>query len=225
MRTVRFGDTIWLTRGGRSDAGERKAAGGAMAARLLGLAALAAGAFAAGASVLPPSDPAGVPFRARAVSAKDETRLPAWTGPLGPGAEALAPAAQDRPPAARAGAEGPDGWREAEFTQVAVLDGRTLDAAGLRIRLEGIALPDPGEVCRTLDGRLESCLTRAATQLELTTRWRRVACRYRLETASEAVGACRIGAADLAERLVKTGFAHRPAQAARAAAAQVARLD
>ncbi|HKG82711.1 MAG TPA: hypothetical protein VKB16_06080, partial [Beijerinckiaceae bacterium] len=65
------------------------------------------------------------------------------------------------------------------------------------------------EVCRTLDGRLEPCLARAATQLELITRFRKVSCRYRIEAPGEASGSCRIGATDLAERMARTGFAKR----------------
>jgi hypothetical protein len=77
------------------------------------------------------------------------------------------------------------------------------------VRLDGLLLPAADETCRTLDGRLEPCLARAATQLELLTRWRRVTCRYRLETSSEGVGHCRIGASDVADRLLRTGFARR----------------
>ena len=101
-------------------------------------------------------------------------------------------------------------WREEEFAQVRALDGRTLAAPGVMIRLSGLELPQNGEVCRTLDGRLEACAVRAATQLELMTRHRKVACRYRVEATGEAVGACRVGASDLAERMLRTGFARRP---------------
>jgi endonuclease YncB( thermonuclease family) len=105
-------------------------------------------------------------------------------------------------------------WREEEFAAVAVVDGRTLAAGALRIRLVGLDLPMPEQVCRTLDGRLEHCTARAATQLELLTRWRKVTCRYRLAGAEEAVGHCRIGTSDLAERMVKSGYAWRSASAA-----------
>jgi hypothetical protein len=101
------------------------------------------------------------------------------------------------------------GWREQEFAQVEALDGRTLAAPALRIRLSGLALPPADQVCRTLDGRLEPCAARAATQLALMTRHRKVACRYRLESTGEAVGTCRLGDSDLAERLVRTGYVKR----------------
>ena len=107
----------------------------------------------------------------------------------------------------------PDDWMEREFGEMAVLDGRTLLADGIRVRLVGLDLPMPEQVCRTLDHRLEPCATRAATQLELLTRWRRVTCHYRLESVDEAIGRCRIGTSDLAERMVRTGYTWRSAEA------------
>jgi len=105
-------------------------------------------------------------------------------------------------------------WQEEEFTRVAVEDGRTLVAGHLRIRLVGIDLPMPEQVCRTLDGRLESCASRASTQLELLTRWRSVTCRYRQTGSGEAIGQCRVGSSDLAERMIQTGYTWRSAATA-----------
>jgi endonuclease YncB( thermonuclease family) len=102
-----------------------------------------------------------------------------------------------------------DGWREGEYARVEVVDGRTLDTGDLRILIAGIGLPDEGQMCRTLDGRIEPCAVRARTQLELLTRSRTVACRTRAVAPGVAEGGCRIGASDLAERLLKTGFVHR----------------
>jgi hypothetical protein len=139
-------------------------------------------------------------FAPRLAAAPGEARFakadPAVTGSLLPGAFEL--------PAPR-----PGEWREEEFSTVRALDGRTLAAPSVVIRLSGLELPESGEVCRTLDGRLEPCALRAATQLELMTRHRKVACRYRLEGPGEAVGTCRIGTSDLAERMGRTGFAKR----------------
>lgn len=235
MTTVRSTNTIWLPRSSRGLARIPRAgrASGAVLARALALAAFGAGIFAFEATALPPPNEARAAAASTAASLKNEARLPLWNGPLAPRVNASTPA-----PAGVATPDGPalpttpevhseagDGWREGEFSQVVAVDGRTLEAGGLRIRLEGLALSDPGEVCRTLDGRLEACAVRAATQLELITRWRKVTCRYRPETASEAVGACRIGSSDLAERLVKTGYAHRPGEPRRAVVAQATRLD
>jgi hypothetical protein len=100
-------------------------------------------------------------------------------------------------------------WQESEFASVAVVDGRTLEAGGLRIRLSGIQLPREDAVCRTLDGRLETCLSRAATTLDVNTRWRRVTCRYQMQGVGQAIGSCRAGGTDLAERVVRAGYAER----------------
>ncbi len=102
----------------------------------------------------------------------------------------------------------PDGeWREQEFAFVGIVDGRTLSAGDVTITLDGLELPHPDQVCRTLDDRLEQCSARAATQLELLTRSRRLACRYRMTSSSAGVGSCRIGSRDLAERMIRTGYA------------------
>ena len=79
-------------------------------------------------------------------------------------------------------------WREQEFAFVNVVDGRTLSAGDVTITLDGLELPHPDQVCRTLDDRLEQCSARAATQLELLTRSRRLACRYRMTRSSAGVG-------------------------------------
>jgi hypothetical protein len=153
------------------------------------------------AAVARPVDPrfAALPTQARFAKAGE----PAVTGSLVPGG--FAPAA----PASE--------WRDEEFAQIQALDGRTLAASSVRIRLSGLELPGAGDICRTLDGRLEPCLARAATQLELITRFRKVSCRYRIEAPGEASGSCRIGATDLAERMARTGFAKRAPEAGRLA--------
>jgi hypothetical protein len=132
---------------------------------------------------------------------------PAMTGSLTPGFRG-----------ASAGGPAPE-WREEEFAQVEALDGRTLAARALRIRLSDLELPQGDDICRTLDGRLEACAARAATQLDLMTRHRKVTCRYRLEAAGEAVGTCRIGGGDVAERLLRAGFVKHSAKVARIAMA------
>jgi hypothetical protein len=114
------------------------------------------------------------------------------------------------------------GWREAEFARVAVADGRTLLGGSLRLRLTGLDLPGPDAACRTLDGRLEPCLVRAASQLELMTRARKLTCRYRLESATDGVGACRIGDSDLAARMLRTGYVKRSAPIAGIAGTAIA---
>jgi hypothetical protein len=117
-----------------------------------------------------------------------------------------------------AGAFASSPWREDEFTDVSVIDGRTLAAGSLTIEIAGLDLPVAGQACRTLDGRIEPCALRAATQLELLTRWRAVTCRYRMTAPGLASGACRVGSSDLAERLARTGYLTRTPQSGSAAA-------
>ena len=235
MKVIKSGGCVWLVGGVVQRASPRRAGVGVLA-RAVVLAGLVGGAAlglapvqapAVGGSAAPPPKVAG--------SDKDATRLATTRKPPGM-AESwrmLDPRPTDRP--ARFSASGPAdiasltpsqfrapdaaaGWREEEFAQVQALDGRTIAAPSLRIRLSGLELPQAEEVCRTLDGRLESCAARAATQLELITRHRKVSCRYRVETAGDAVGACRVGGADLAERLLRAGFVRRPAENAQIAA-------
>jgi endonuclease YncB( thermonuclease family) len=206
--------------------------------RALALSAIAAGALTLGVSSVPPAPAARADIAAdRSSNAKASARVEAWNGPLTPMRAKVADApsspatawslfatepsaslvqarfaptgAPARQPGTLAQTPATSEWQEREFAEVAVVDGRTLDAGGLRIRLSGLALPSADEACRTLDGRIEACAARAATQLELITRWRKVSCRYQAGPSGEAVGSCRVGSSDLAERLVKTGYVHR----------------
>jgi hypothetical protein len=127
---------------------------------------------------------------------------------------AAAPAAADPPsrlapqePLAKA-AEAPE-WREQSFASLTIIDARTVAAGDLRITLAGLALPRADEICPTIEGRGEPCTIRGATQLELLTRWRKVSCRYREIGPGEAVGSCRVGDADLAERMLRTRTVRR----------------
>lgn len=99
-------------------------------------------------------------------------------------------------------------WREQNFARMDVIDARTLAVGDLRITLAGLALR-ADETCPTLDGRAEPCASRGATHLELLTRWRKVTCRYRETTPGAAVGSCRVGEADLAERMLRTRTVRR----------------
>jgi hypothetical protein len=239
MKTVRSGTAVFLVRAPEGAAAtlRRKRAG--VLARAAAIAALAGGAalgLAPGAA--PAVGSSGQPAPAASeTAAKDASRLAAWVPPRPATAPARAPVpaeasrifaprlaaslAQARftkrepvvtgsfVPGEPAAAPRAGEWREEEFAQVQALDGRTLAAPSLRIRLSGLALPRADEVCRTLDGRLESCAARAATQLELVTRHRTVSCRYRLVAPGEAAGACRVGGSDLADRMIRTGFVKR----------------
>jgi hypothetical protein len=101
---------------------------------------------------------------------------------------------------------------------VSVADGRTLVAGLLHIRLKGLELPGPAETCRTVEGRREACRTRAASLPELDTRRRTVSWPYRLTSATQAVGECRIGGSELGQRMARTGLLRRTGEAPHAVA-------
>jgi endonuclease YncB( thermonuclease family) len=199
------GLTTWLRR--RSDRLVRAAA--------FALAGTAIGAAVVAGDVLRRSSPpAAAAAPEAAADAKDQNRVAArhQAPPSAPepSAKTGAPSGDARSAATAPGM--PGGWRDDEFTFVEVVDGRSFRAGAVTVRLAGIDLPHPEQVCRTLDNRLEQCAARAATQLELLTRSRAVACRYRLTTTSEAVGACRVGSSDLAARMIRTGYVQRSAE-------------
>ncbi len=101
------------------------------------------------------------------------------------------------------------------FRRIVVADARTLQAAGMTIRLAGIVAPGLDETCgRT---RTWPCGRRARTALRKLIRARTIECAV-TERISEAeiVSTCRVGRTDLAQWLAKQGWA-RPAAAAPAA--------
>lgn len=237
LAPVRRDEVFWLNRRQAPSLRRRAAAaGGGMGLRLAGLVAIALGAAALMAPSGSPVEPARATERAApAPPPKDPTRPGEAARPRAAapsvrsqitGTDAPWSVIDPRP----AGAEAPlvtgsldlraslgtagtfaaePAWREGEFKDLTVLDGRSFTAGGLRIRLSGLVLPEEGALCRTVDGRQEPCGTRAATQLELITRWRAVSCRYRMEAPGEAVGECRLGTSDLADRLVRAGYVKR----------------
>ena len=179
-----------------------RAAGFALAAGTVG-AALFGGALLRDPARLPPPQPSTM---AATPDTKDATRVTgaiAHSAPPAPGRRNVC--GRGAPAAAAPSAE-PGAWREEEFTFATVVDGRTLAADGVTITLAGLALPHSDQICRTLDDRLEPCAARAATQLELLTRSRRLACRFQMTTSSAGTGSCRIGSQDLAERMIRTGY-------------------
>jgi hypothetical protein len=189
------------------------------------------GALAAGSALRHPS---AAPMPSAAASAepdgKDQTRVGGGARSRVPQAVAAAanisiwhPGKMESAPASASPAvpaHASEDWREQEFASVSVVDGRSFSSGGVTVRLAGLELPPADQVCRTLDNRLEQCAARAATQLELLTRSRKLACRYRMTTSSEAVGSCRIGSHDLAERMVRTNYV-RAANAAKTVMAEM----
>ena len=207
------GFTAWL----------RRRRGVALRAATFSLAAATiGGAVVAGDALRHSSRHVAAPVPEQTADAKDQNRLAARHDAASP---AQGPQPGNGPSPVQGDAAAQDvrnGWRDHEFNLVQVVDGRSFRAGPVTIRLTGIDLPRPEQVCRTLDNRLEQCALRAATQLELLTRSRAVACRYRMVTTSEAIGACRVGANDLAARMVRTGYVRRSAEPDETAATAIA---
>jgi endonuclease YncB( thermonuclease family) len=226
MGTVHFDHPMWLTMRGslalhRRTLSSVTGSDIGMVLRTLGLAAVAAGLSVGVVSggLLDPSATVLIAHGSEARDGKDVSRLGAERRAGQAAAESVASGAVTAssaeqtagPPAPELTVDAPNQdqappWREDEFASVTIVDGRTVSAGAVTIRLDGLELPQGDQVCRTLDNRLEPCVARAATQLELLTRSRKVACRYRMTTSSEAVGSCRIGSQDLAERMLRTGY-------------------
>jgi hypothetical protein len=226
MTSLRIGHTTWLL-APRPETGLRQAKRPVLAVfgRTLALAAatVALGFTTFASAPRADQSDAAHPTEVRVQSPSLPNSAPSASAEISPfqaasiGASSRFTALPSRPPdegfvpPARQSSE----WREEEFATVGVVDGRTLVADGVRIHLVGLDLPMSEQVCRTLDGRLELCAVRAATQLELLTRWKRVTCHYRLESAGEAIGRCRTGTSDLTDRMIKTGYTWRSSAADR----------
>lgn len=88
------------------------------------------------------------------------------------------------------------------------IDGGLIRVDGVAFQLAGIAQPEAGRMCRRLDGLAVACADRAHSYLQLLIKGRPVSC----ERAPEASGGtaeatCRVGEHDVAEQLVRQGWA------------------
>lgn len=95
-----------------------------------------------------------------------------------------------------------------EPPRIEIVDAATMRAGAMTVRIAGIALPAREKSCRRLDGLAVACVDRAESYLELLVRNRAVAC-DRAGTAADGVelGRCRIGETDIAEQMVRQGWA------------------
>lgn len=88
-----------------------------------------------------------------------------------------------------------------------VIDGNTMEIAGERIRLYGIAAPAPDQTC-TADGAEWSCGEEAMFALVFETAYHWVTCRGdSRDRAGQLVAVCTIGPYDLAALMVRKGWA------------------
>jgi endonuclease YncB( thermonuclease family) len=152
------------------------------------------------------------------VSIKSADRVPSLPEPASPlrRRPAVEAAPEDaRLEAARPAAAAPDapgaaaGVRAAQTVRAADAVEAGMIRAGDRVfRLAGIVTPDLGETCRRLDGLAVSCADRAHSYLQLLVKGRAVVCEPAPQTADGPVeAACRVGEADVAEQLVRQGWA------------------
>ncbi len=91
---------------------------------------------------------------------------------------------------------------------IEIVDAGTLKAGSMVVRIAGLAAPSADRTCRRLDGLAVPCVSRAESYLELLVRGRAVAC-DRAGVAEDGVplGRCRIGEIDIAEQMVRQGWA------------------
>jgi endonuclease YncB( thermonuclease family) len=96
---------------------------------------------------------------------------------------------------------------------IEVVDASTLRAGGMVVRLTGMIAPDEKLTCRRLDGLTVPCVDRAISYLQLLVKGRAVACE-RAGVAGDGVekGHCRIGDSDIAEQMIRQGWAKADAQ-------------
>ncbi len=91
---------------------------------------------------------------------------------------------------------------------IEIVDAATLRAGSMTVRIAGLALPASDRTCRRLDGLAVACVSRAESYLELLVRGRAVACdRAGIATDGVPLGRCRIGDTDVAEQMVRQGWA------------------
>jgi endonuclease YncB( thermonuclease family) len=93
--------------------------------------------------------------------------------------------------------------REAE-----VLEAGMIRAGDASYRLAGIVLPENGRMCRRLDGLAVPCMDRAQSYLQLLVKGRAIACERAPQLSDGPLEAsCRFGDTDIAEQMVRQGWA------------------
>lgn len=91
---------------------------------------------------------------------------------------------------------------------IEILDPTLLRAGDMQVRLAGISIPQGGKACRRLDGLTVSCSDRAASYLQLLVKGRSVACdKAGIAKDGMTMGHCRIGEIDIAEQMLRQGWA------------------
>jgi endonuclease YncB( thermonuclease family) len=87
-------------------------------------------------------------------------------------------------------------------------EGGMIRAGDMLYGLGGITLPESTRQCRRLDGLSVNCLDRAQSYLQLLVKGRAVTCeRLPQRTDGAAEATCKVGDSDIAEQLVRQGWA------------------
>jgi len=92
--------------------------------------------------------------------------------------------------------------------QASVIDGDTLEIAGVRVRLWGIDAPESSQLCRSQDSLQFRCGAQAANDLDGFVARRPVNCvPVSLDRYGRTVATCSVEGTDLGEWLVRNGLA------------------
>jgi endonuclease YncB( thermonuclease family) len=93
------------------------------------------------------------------------------------------------------------------------IDAGMIRAGDATYRLAGIVLPENGRMCRRLDGLAVACVDRAHSYLQLLVKGRAISCERAPQLSDGPHEAnCRIGDADVAEQMVRQGWARAGSQ-------------
>jgi endonuclease YncB( thermonuclease family) len=97
----------------------------------------------------------------------------------------------------------------ADFSGLArVIDGDTLEVAGVRVRLEGIDAPEQAQSCKRADGGEWACGHAATAAMQQMAEGRAVTCRnHGLEKYGRTLGTCFANGKNVNAELVKMGLA------------------
>lgn len=102
----------------------------------------------------------------------------------------------------------PPAWADSLTGQAFVIDGDTIEIHGVRIRLFGIDAPESDQTCHDDDGKLYRCGQKAANELASFIATKTVSCMpQNLDEYGLTVAVCSVGDIDIADWLVRSGFA------------------
>ncbi len=89
-----------------------------------------------------------------------------------------------------------------------VIDGDTLDLAGVRVRLSGIDAPEKAQTCQRADGRAWACGSEATAALRQLAEGAPMTCEVEdRDRYGRAVSRCQVGGADVGKAMVRSGLA------------------